>query len=179
MSTSHPQPRRHRLKLAFALIASIWPVAGVIADSGEVVSDQEIRTFFLSGHPLRCAVGQAAQMQGDHETAIWIFSTCARENNLYGIISLALFHELGLGVEKSDQRAAELYRQAAHHPDSAGYGKNGKYYYALALLNGRGTPRDFAAGIYWMREAARYGQTDAIEYLADFDAGKDMQAFQR
>lgn len=131
----------------------------------EVVSDQEIKAFFRSGHALKCAVGQAAQMQGDHETALWIFTTCADENNLFGIMSLALYHELGLGVPRSDERAAQLYRQAAHHPDHAGYGKNGKRYYALALLQGRGVPQDTEAGLFWMREAARFGQREAMEYL--------------
>jgi len=132
----------------------------------EPVSDQEIKTFFASGHPLKCAVGQAAQMQGDHETALWIFSTCAREGNVYGMMSLALMYELGLGVARSDERAADLYRQVAHHPDHAGYGRNGKYYYALALLQGRGLPRDEALGLHWMREAARFGQEDALLFLA-------------
>lgn len=131
----------------------------------DVVSDQEIKTFFRSGHALKCAVGQAAQMQGDHETALWIFTTCANENNLFAIISLALYHELGLGVPRSDERAAQLYRQVALHPDHAGYGKNGKYYYALALLQGRGVPQDREAGLFWMREAARFGQRDAMEHL--------------
>lgn len=146
-------------------LAAAAMVGTLHAASPEPVSDQEIKTFFLSGHPLKCAVGQAAQMQGDHETALWIFSTCAREGNVYGMMSLALMYELGLGVAPSDERAAELYRQVAHHPDHAGYGRNGKYYYALALLQGRGVPRDEAQGLQWMREAARYGQEDALTYL--------------
>lgn len=151
----------HFLRL---LILCLPMLASAAEDNGEV-SDQEIKTFFRSGHMLKCAVGQAAQMQGDHETALWIFSTCARENNLYGMISLALYYELGLGVERSDEQAAALYRQAALHPDSTGYGKNGKYYYALALMQGRGVPQDIAGGLYWMHEAARFGQSDAQEFL--------------
>lgn len=153
------------LRRALTLAAALLPLLASGADKDAEVSDQEIKTFFRSGHMLKCAVGQAAQMQGDHETALWIFSTCAQENNLYGIMSLALYHELGLGVEQSDERAAALYRQAALHPDSVGYGKNGKYYYALALLQGRGVPQDTEAGLYWMREAARFGQTDAQKFL--------------
>lgn len=146
-------------------LAAVALVGTLHAVPPEPVSDQEIKTFFLSGHPLKCAVGQAAQMQGDHETALWIFSTCAREGNVYGMMSLALMYELGLGVAQSDERAAALYRQVAHHPDHAGYGRNGKYYYALALLQGRGVPRDAVQGLHWMREAARYGQEDALKYL--------------
>lgn len=153
------------LRRVLTLAAALLPLLASGADRDAEVSDQEIKTFFRSGHMLKCAVGQAAQMQGDHETALWIFSTCASENNLYGIMSLALYHELGLGVERSDERAAALYRQAALHPDSAGYGKNGKYHYALALLQGRGVPQDAEAGLYWMREAASFGQTDAQEFL--------------
>lgn len=160
------QLRARRVLLGCALLTLSG--ASVLAqdlDPQEVVSDQEIKTFFRSGHPLKCAVGQAAQMQGDHETALLIFTTCANENNLFGIMSLALYHELGLGVPRSDERAAQLYRQAAHHPDHAGYGKNGKYYYALALLQGRGIPQDRDAGLFWMREAARFGQREAMEHL--------------
>jgi TPR repeat protein len=144
----------------------VVPVRAQESDAPQEVSDQEIKTFFRSGHPLKCAVGQAAQMQGDHETALWIFNTCARENNLFGVMSLALYYELGLGVPRSDERAAQLYRQAALHPDHAGYGKNGKYYYALALLQGRGVPQDPTEGLYWMREAARFGQREAVDYLS-------------
>jgi uncharacterized protein len=158
--------------LVLALAWAGWLVPPALAQDTEVpqvVSDQEIKTFFRSGHSLKCAVGQAAQMQGDHETALWIFNTCARENNLFGVMSLALYYELGLGVPRSDERAAQLYRQAAHHPDHAGYGKNGKYYYALALLQGRGVPQDQTEGLYWMREAARFGQREAVAYLSELD----------
>ena len=161
-------PIRHGHNMILVFTALALASATVLAQDTaeqEVTSDQEIKTFFRSGHPLKCAVGQAAQMQGDHETALWIFTTCANENNLFGIMSLALYHELGLGVVRSNERAAQLYRQAAHHPDHTGYGKNGKYYYALALLQGRGVPQDKEEGLFWMREAARLGQTDAMQYL--------------
>lgn len=164
-------PCRHILRIL--VLAPLFCLSSTtFADVDEPVSDQEIKTFFRSGHPLKCAVGQAAQMQGDHETAVWIFSTCAKENNLYGIMSLAMFYELGLGVEKSDENAVALYRQAAHHPDHIGYGKNGMYYYALALLQGKGAPQDVAEGMRWMYEAARYGQRDALEYIDKLEAGE-------
>lgn len=81
------------LRRVLTLAAALLPLLASGADRDAEVSDQEIKTFFRSGHMLKCAVGQAAQMQGDHETALWIFSTCASENNLYGIMSLALYHD--------------------------------------------------------------------------------------
>lgn len=139
-----------------------------------VRSDLHYRTFYEDNptHPMRCMVGPVAEASGDHESAIYIFSDCAKNGDNFSAISLAHYYELGLGgVRKDPAKAAQLFYRVATSEREA-YRTNGMLYYGLCLYFGFGVPEDREAGREWLRRAAAGGDPDAGRFLALDAAGK-------
>lgn len=136
------------------------------SDLANVVGELTIQAQVERGeHMLRCGYGYAAAKCGDHATAVRIFESCVERGHAGAMIWLGALYENGNGVERSLERAAELYRRAALS-GHRGYATLGKLHWGTALYAGAGVPRDREEGLKWMRRAADDGDRDAIEFLA-------------
>jgi TPR repeat protein len=78
---------------------------------------------------------------------------------------LAVVTEDGLGVERDQAAAAQLYRQAAERGNS-----NGQARWGMALLQGRGVARNPTEGESWLRRAALAGDMEAAAVIGDLYA---------
>lgn len=149
-----------------------------VVSDGSVRSDLHYRTFYDDNptHPMRCMVGPVAEASGDHESAIYIFSDCARNGDNFSAISLAHYYELGLGgVRKDPAKAAELFHRVATSEREA-YRTNGMLYYGLCLYFGFGVPEDREAGREWLMRASAGGDPDAGRFLALETAGTPLSS---
>lgn len=139
----------------------------VVGDDS-VRSDLHYQTFYDDNpkHPMRCMVGHVAESSGDHESALYIFSDCAKNGDNFSAISLAHYYELGLGGARKDaaKAAALFYRVATSEREA--YRANGMLYYGLCLYFGFGVAEDRKAGREWLRRAAADGDHDAASFLA-------------
>ncbi len=114
--------------------------------------------------PVVCAMGYPATKCGDFEIANKIFDKCIAKGYVGAMIWKGLMYEDGTGVERSDEKAAEMFKMAAtsEHDD---YSMLGKLHYADALWEGRGVPQDRAEALKWFQKAASAGSEDAREFL--------------
>jgi len=107
-----------------------------------------------------CVAAYELDKTGLHDQSFMFFSECARRGNPASMIYLSLMYELGLGTAPDlDASTAWLKRSA-----EAGYSL-GQYHYAMALLAGKGTPRDPAVAQLWLGRAAAQGDRDAAATL--------------
>ncbi len=171
-----PPAKKPAAKKAPALksdIAAPQSTETKVAGDDSVRSDLHYRTFYDDNptHPMRCMVGHVAEASGDHESAIHIYSDCARNGDNFSAISLAHYYELGLGGARKDPaRAAALFHAVATSEREA-YRTNGMLYYGLCLYFGFGVPEDREAGREWLLRAAAGGEPDAGRFLALEAAG--------
>lgn len=160
------------LVCAAATQAQVW-----LEKTQEYVSDQHYISFYEANpnHPLRCAVGQAAQMNGDHRTALKIWRECAERGNVIATISLAMYLELGIGTKANPSEARDLYRQAASLEDSHPYSALGKYHYGVAILNGIGAAPDAQTARVWLQKSADLGEPSAAALLLNLSLSQNNQ----
>lgn len=97
---------------------------------------------------------------GRYPGALSFFQECARRGNPASMINLAALYEQGQGTERDLGEAAHWLRRAAE----AGYAP-GQYHYGVALLLGRGVPREPDAGRAWVEKAAAQGDASAVELI--------------
>ncbi len=69
------------------------------------------------------------------------------------------YHE-GVGVDRDDSKAAQLYRQAADLGDA-----DGQMYLGEAYFEGYGVDKNFDQAFYWINKSADQGLDEAIEFL--------------
>ena len=80
-----------------------------------------------------------------------------------GQYNVGRMHELGLGVEQSDEAAAGWYRRAA---DQGSLGA--QYKMAFMHLHGNGVEQSDEEAAKWFRKAADQGSADAQFILGSF-----------
>jgi TPR repeat protein len=156
---------RSVLRTVLGLLACLngWVPAPAREYSG---NDLSYESYIDSNKRIKCLYGYAAEKIGDHEAARLIFEDCIRRwNDVYSMIWLADMYETGAGVPKDPAKATALIKQGAESDDEAGYGRLARFHYGVALYEGRGVERDPAEAIRWLRQAAREGIPDALDYL--------------
>jgi TPR repeat protein len=105
--------------------------------------------------------GVAAFEVGKYQDAITLWEPLAEEGNVDALRNLAQMYRLGLGVEQDDEKAYDLYRQAANlGSDQA------QVNIAFQLLTGKGVEQDRSKAAAWFARAA-----DAGNPLAQYNLG--------
>lgn len=105
---------------------------------------------------------------GDHAGSLRFFKECAGRGNPPSMIYLSTFYEYGNGTSRDLAEATRWLRRAA----DAGYAL-GEFHYGVALLRGRGVPRDVENGKAWIGKAAAQKDRDAIAFIR---SGYDLAA---
>ncbi|PWC55939.1 SEL1-like repeat protein [Azospirillum sp. TSO22-1] len=116
-------------------------------------------------HPIGCLMAYPADKTGDHASAVAILDACVARGNVWSMIWLSMLHENGQGVPRSLEKAADLMRRGSALNDEAGYATLARYHWGVALVEGRGVPRDEGEGLRWLRIAAAEGAGDAKTFL--------------
>ncbi|GAA0685175.1 hypothetical protein GCM10009104_08400 [Marinobacterium maritimum] len=148
-------------------IATIGLLLPLFAFADEATSDLSYEAYIESDKRIKCLYGYAADKTGNHEAAIRIFEDCIeRWSDVYSMIWLAQIYESGIGVPQDLAYATALMKKGAELNDEAGYSVLARYHYGRALYEGTGTPKDPAAGLKWLRQAADEGSVDAQQYLS-------------
>jgi hypothetical protein len=115
-----------------------------------------------------CVAAYELDKTGLHDQSFMFFSECARRGNPASMIYLSLMYELGLGTALDLEASTAWLKRSAE----AGYSL-GQYHYAMALLAGKGTPRDPAVAQLWLGRAAAQGDRDAAAALAKLASVND------
>ncbi|KEO52909.1 tetratricopeptide repeat protein [Thioclava pacifica] len=104
--------------------------------------------------------GQAAYEAGQYQVAIENWEPLSEQGDARAQASLGLMYAKGLGVERDDKRAIQLFRLSAEQ----GF-VDAQYYLGIGYRNGLGVPRDdWVAGL-WFRRAADQGHAKASAVL--------------
>lgn len=88
-------------------------------------------------------------------------SKAVTQGNVSAMVNLGNLYGEGLGGEKNDSKAFDLYKKAAEKGDSAAQYNLAEYYRA-----GLATPRDLDKAIYWYEKSAAEGTIKAMDKLA-------------
>lgn len=152
----------HHLVLPLGLVFS-----ALLAVTAAQADDLSYSGYSAMGgpQPLACLMAYPADKTGDHQAAVDILESCVAKGNVWSMIWLAMLYENGQGVPKDIEKSASLMRQAAALHDEAGYATLARYHWGVALFEGRGTAKDEAEGIKWLRMAAEEGDKDARAFL--------------
>ncbi|HYD71042.1 hypothetical protein [Azospirillum sp.] len=154
---------------AFSRMAAVLPA--VLAAGPALADDLSYHGYAdRREHPFACQMAYYADKTGDHPSAITILEDCIAQGNVWSMIWMAMLHENGQGVPKSLEASAALMERAASMRDPAGYASLARYHWGMALLEGRGVPRDEAAAAHWLRLAAAEGVPEAAEALGAMTA---------
>src|SRR5262249_16065093 len=93
------------------------------------------------------------------------YEKAADRGNVDGMLSLALFYDVGFGVPQDYAKAREWYQKAADNGDADAMYNLGFYY-----QTGRGVAQDYTQARAWFQKAADKGNTDAKEGLKELPA---------
>jgi len=107
------------------------------------------------------AKGTAAYEGGDYQAAADIWAPLAEDGEPEAQRNLAQLYRLGLGVDKNDERAFELYTAAAEQNSV-----DAQVNVAFLLLTGEGVEKDSKQAALWFAKAADQGDA-----LAQFNLG--------
>lgn len=112
-----------------------------------------------------CAQGYLMTKSGDHASAREVFEACAEAGYAAAMTWMSQMEDNGLGGPENPEAAAEWSCRAAATGDAVG-----EFNYGLALIRGRGVPRDEAAGRAMVDRAAGQGLPVAQRLQgADYD----------
>ena len=152
---------------AISLLFAIQPVSAQHEGGSGNTSELSYESFVTSTKPIKCLYGYAAEKVGDHDAAIAIFEDyIERFNSVYSMIWLAQIYDTGVGVPRDEKKATALLKRGAMTNDEAGYSSLAQYHYGVALIEGKGTPADRAAGEAWLTKASEAGVQEATDYLS-------------
>ena len=156
----------HGILLAVSLVITSFGGSAHSEQTSVNTSELSYESFVTSTKPIKCLYGYAAEKVGDHDAAIAIFEDCIeRFNSVYSMIWLAQIYDTGVGVPRDEKKATALLKRGAMTNDEAGYSSLAQYHYGVALIEGKGTPADRAAGEAWLTKASEAGVQEATDYL--------------
>lgn len=100
----------------------------------------------------------------DYNRAFLLLEECREKGGLKDSLPLAFLYQNGYGCEKNEEKAAELYLEAAKKE------KNKDAYYELGRLYEKGEqiPQDLEQAVDYYRQAALYGHDGARRCLSHF-----------
>ena len=127
--------------------------AGAFAASRETAAKATVEPAD-AGKTLKTA--QAALDKGDYPAVIGLLTPLAEAGNAEALYVLGRLRLEGKGVKKNEQRAAQLFSQAAEKGDISAQNA-----WATALARGQGTRRNYTEAARWFRKAAEQGLAEA------------------
>ncbi len=113
--------------------------------------------------------GWDAFQQGDHATAIEVWTRLAEQGHKSAQINLGYMYDYGQGVAQNSQRAARWYRAAATQHSAVG-----QYNLALLISEGKTPPLEGRDALYWLKKSAAQGYEDAQRELEQTYPGEAL-----
>lgn len=107
-----------------------------------------------------CWMAHELTKAGDHKRAFPVLLTCAERGHDISMLELAIMYETGVGVEKSDEKAAGWLKRSSDRGFSTA-----QLYYGMALLSGKGVTKDEATGKALIQQAANQKDDLAIRLI--------------
>jgi TPR repeat protein len=98
------------------------------------------------------ANAERAQTRGNYTEAAATLKQLVERGNARAMVKLGDLHLTGLGVERSDELALRLFRNAAELGNNEGQQRLGDMY-----VKGRGVPQNNLQAYIWLGTAARTG----------------------
>eukprot|EP01132_Coremiostelium_polycephalum_P002859 gene2859-3552_t len=99
----------------------------------------------------------------DYNNALMLFQSAVEKGQTDAMLYLSVMYDLGLIVEKDNQKSFELLETSANLGNPSAM-----YYIAKRYLNGEsGTIENKTLGMEWMEKAAKEGDQLAIDFLND------------
>lgn len=96
------------------------------------------------------------QIEGSLEQAVGYFDTCARDEYINCLVSLAVMQATGRGTPKDYSSAFQNYMRAAQMGDDGGIRGVG-----VMIISGEGVPKDLAEGAAWLLVSASLGNSQS------------------
>lgn len=112
-------------------------------------------------------LGHLCEREGNLKNALKYYSMAAEQNQVEGLISLAMMYGSGEGTTKDKNKAHELFLRAANLGDSFA-----QYIAGCDYANGDGVEQNFEEAYKWYWKAAEQGEDHAQVEIAD---GYEMQ----